>query len=76
MQIFREKLCLLLDAVARAEAREVRRRDAEERLRPPGERGRVEDADGQRDVLRVPERGGRDRVLADAHRGEHLEEGG
>ena len=64
-----------LDDVAWAEPREEVRRNAEERLRPARQSGRLDDANRQRRSLRVVEGRRRDGVLPDAHRGEHLEVG-
>ncbi len=62
-----------LDDVPRAEPREEVGRDAEEGLRLSGQGWRLDDADRERRALRVVQWGGRDGVLPDAHRGEHLE---
>ena len=63
-----------LHAVPRREPRQEVRRDAAEVVPRPRECGRRDDRDGERAVARVPERRGRDRVLAHAHRREHVDE--
>jgi hypothetical protein len=62
------------DFLADREVGEISGSDTEEfTFRIVVEGGSLDDADGESDVLGVPERGGRDGILTNAHSGEHLE---